>query len=254
MKYNLLGVEIDPLGLDEIISLISSKVANRERLIIASQNLHSIYIYHRNQALQNLHQIAIKRVDGMPIIYHGKLLGYPLEKEQRITWVDLIWPLMRSAASSDWKIFYLGADTESVTKGVDVLKQELPKLDISFRDGFFDAKIGSEENIEVINLVNRINPDILIVGMGMPRQEKWIVENHKQLNARVIMTCGAAIEYVAGTVNTPPRWMGRSGLEWLYRLGENPRRFAFRYMIEPWYVAMLAVKDLSTKYILRREL
>jgi N-acetylglucosaminyldiphosphoundecaprenol N-acetyl-beta-D-mannosaminyltransferase len=90
--------------------------------------------------------------------------------------------------------------------------------------------------------------------MGMPRQEKWILENHKELNAKVIMTCGAAIEYVAGTVNTPPRWMGLAGLEWLFRLRENPKRFAFRYLIEPWYIAMLATKDLSRKYILRREL
>ena len=94
-----------------------------------------------------------------------------------------------------------------------------------------------------------IKPDLVIVGMGMPRQEKWLYENKDKLQAGVIITCGAAMEYFAGTVKTPPRWMGRSGMEWLFRFVENPKKFWFRYMIEPWFALWLLARDFRRRVL-----
>ena len=122
-----------------------------------------------------------------------------------------------------------------------------------YHHGFFDTDINSAENKVVVEQIRAFKPNILIIGMGMPRQEKWIYENSAILNADVIMTSGAVMEYVAGTVKTPPRWMGRNGLEWLYRLTEHPERFWFRYMVEPWFVFWLFLKEFSKKYVLRQK-
>ncbi|MBD8490893.1 WecB/TagA/CpsF family glycosyltransferase [Echinicola sp. CAU 1574] len=246
MAYKLLGTEVDDFNLNSLLDFVVKSVRTEERNIIISQNLHGIYTYHKKNSaeLKSLYAIAKKRIDGMPIVWLGKALGYPLEKENRLTWVDLMDPLMKRVRDEGLKVYYLGADEASVSKGVHVLKEKFQGLQINYRNGFFDQKKDAAENKEVIAQINAYKPDLLIVGMGMPRQEHWIVDNKDSLNAYVIMTCGAAIEYVAGTVSTPPRWMGRTGLEWLYRLQENPNRFWFRYLIEPWYIFRLAADDL----------
>ncbi len=253
-NYKLLGIEVNSFDLEGLLRIIGIFIYNKNRAIISSQNIHSIYIFHRNKFLQQLQSISIKRIDGMPIVYCGKILGYPLKRDNRITWVDLIRPLMREAANKNWKVFYLGADEVTVSIGVEVLRTDYKGLNITYANGFFNAKKESPENDAMLKKINAYMPDVLIVGMGMPRQEKWILENKEVLNATVIMTSGAAIEYVAGKVATPPRWMGRTGLEWLYRLTENPKRFWFRYLVEPWFVFWLFIKDCGKKYILRKEL
>jgi len=246
MGYTLLGTEVDDFNLASILDFIVDSVQSEAKNIILSQNLHGIYTYHKQNSdqLKTLYAVARKRIDGMPIVWLGKALGYPLSKENRLTWVDLMDPLMERARDENLKVFYLGADEVSVSQGVKILKDRFEGLRIKYRNGFFNIQTDGEENKEVVNMINEYQPDILIVGMGMPRQEHWILANKDELNAHVIMTCGAAIEYVAGTVSTPPRWMGRTGLEWLYRLQENPGRFWFRYLIEPWYIFRLAANDL----------
>ena len=92
-------------------------------------------------------------------------------------------------------------------------------------------------NAAVVEHINRFQPHILIVGMGMGRQEHWISGNRKILRTNCIGTCGACMEYFAGAVPTAPRWLGPLGLEWLYRLLSDPKRFWMRYLIEPWIVA-----------------
>ncbi|AGA80002.1 WecB/TagA/CpsF family glycosyltransferase [Echinicola vietnamensis] len=246
MAYKLLGTEVDDFNLSSLLDFIVRSARAKERNIILSQNLHGIYTYHKSNSeqLKRLYSIAKKRIDGMPLVWLGKALGYPLSKDNRLTWVDLMDPLMERVRDEKLKVFYLGADEVSVSKGVNILRDKFSGLEITYRHGYFDTNKRSQENQAVVQLINAYAPDILIVGMGMPRQEHWILDNKDELNASVIMTCGAAIEYVAGTVSTPPRWMGRTGLEWLYRLQEDPNRFWFRYLIEPWYIFRLAASDL----------
>ncbi|MDD5504123.1 MAG: WecB/TagA/CpsF family glycosyltransferase [Candidatus Omnitrophica bacterium] len=190
----------------------------------------------------------------MSIIYMSKLLGHNLNKQHRITWVDLIKPLMDMAKICGFSVFYLGSDESTISKGISVLKQLYPGIVFEYRNGFFNPEKKSPENTQVLQQINLFKPNILLVGMGMLRQEKWILENFNHLDCNAIMTCGAAIEYIAGKVNTPPRWMGRTGLEWAYRFFENPKRFWCRYLVEPWFVLGLFMRDICKKYILRKPL
>ncbi len=106
----------------------------------------------------------------------------------------------------------------------------------------FDA-----ENDAVVTDINDWNPDILIVGMGMPRQERWVLETAERLDTPAILTCGATIEYFAGTMATPPRWTGRWGLEWLGRLLAEPGRLWKRYLLEPWTLLPHAARDIRNR-------
>jgi N-acetylglucosaminyldiphosphoundecaprenol N-acetyl-beta-D-mannosaminyltransferase len=247
-KYNLLGVEITPMSIKEMHALINDSIENTARkCIIASQNLHSIHVYHHDEKMRLFHQTAYKRVDGMPLILWGKLLGYPLSRQQRVTWVDWINPFMKEAVKSGWKIFYLGSSPETAKIAVKKLRKRHRGVRLNYSHGFFDSRLESRENIDVLKKINESAADILLVGMGMPRQEHWVYDNIKNINSKVILTCGAAMEYVAGAVGNPPRWMGKIGLEWLYRFCEQPKRFWSRYVFEPWFLLPIALKDITDK-------
>lgn len=254
MRYKLLNVEIDAFTLSVMLDFIKQSIDANQKTIIASQNLHSIYYLKNDAEMRKLHQMAYKRIDGMPIVWIGRLLGYPLNNNHRLTWVDLLHPLIKKSEQEGWKVYYLGGDENSVSTGVRRLKEAYPNLIINYRNGFFDTGNMHPQNLDVLNEIKLFAPHLLIVGMGMPRQERWILNNLDNINSPVIMTCGAAIEYVAGTVKTPSRWMGRFGLEWAFRLFENPKRFYYRYLIEPWTLVPLILRDLYKKRILKKDL
>ncbi len=246
-KVKILGIELNPFTKSELNTLVNDSVIANNNMIICSQNLHSVYLYHHDIQIQNFQKISIKRVDGMPLIWLANLLGHPLKTNQRVTWVDWIYPLMSMIADQNWKVYYLGSEEKVLENGISKLTNKFPNLKIQSHHGFFNKEKNSTGNHHILSSLKHFDPDILIVGMGMPLQEHWILENLEDINAKVILTSGAAIEYVAGKVKTPPRWMGKVGLEWLYRLTGNPQRFWHRYLIEPWFILKLFIKDLYDK-------
>lgn len=252
-EYALLGVRIHPLTIPQLNSLVASRIGAKQKLIIASQNLHSIYLFHRVESVRSLQEHSVMHVDGMPLILFGRLLGYPLKPDHRVTWVDWLWPLLESAEANNWRVYYLGSTKEVAEKGVSKIRRSFPRLIISWSDGYFDTSSASLENVRRIEAINAAQPDLLIVGMGMPRQEEWILNELESLNATVIATSGAAMEYVTGVVATPPRILGSLSLEWAFRLLENPARFWRRYLIEPWALVPLATRDIWDAVLRRRQ-
>jgi N-acetylglucosaminyldiphosphoundecaprenol N-acetyl-beta-D-mannosaminyltransferase len=151
---------------------------------------------------------------------------------------------MQLAADKGWRVFNLGSPKQVAEKCAAELRRLHPTLKLEVGSGFFDARRGSAENEAVIRRINAYRPDLLLVGMGMPRQEFWTQENFARLNAHVILSSnGAAFDYLAGVVPTPPRWAGRIGLEWFFRLIKEPRRLFARYLVEPWYILLLLMMD-----------
>jgi N-acetylglucosaminyldiphosphoundecaprenol N-acetyl-beta-D-mannosaminyltransferase len=145
-------------------------------------------------------------------------------------------PLMHKAAESGWRVYYLGAEESVLQRGLANIRAQCPGISITGHNGYFDPRPDHPENNAIVQDINAYRPHVLVVGMGMGRQERWIMDNLDRLEVNGIGTSGACIEYFAGAVPTPPRWLGPIGLEWLYRLCTNPRRFAWRYLVEPWLV------------------
>jgi N-acetylglucosaminyldiphosphoundecaprenol N-acetyl-beta-D-mannosaminyltransferase len=245
MRFTLLGVVVDPLTIAELNERIAKAVARGEQWIIANHNLHSVYLYHRNPKMRSFFAKAqVIHIDGMPLVYWARVLGYPVTKQHRVTYVDWVHPLMATAAAEGWRVFYLGGKPGVAARAAEKLRRQYPGLVLETRHGYFTP----EENDAVLEEIARFQPHVLMVGMGMPRQEHWVLDNLERISANAILTAGACFDYVAGVIPTPPRWMGRMGLEWLYRLWSEPRRLARRYLLEPWFLVPLVLKDLTGRF------
>lgn len=246
-NYRILGTKINLLTIEQLNNLIVTAVNLNLKWIIANHNLNSLYLYYHDSSMRSFYRSAnYTHIDGMALVFLGKLLKIPCQRKHRVTYADWIWYLMEEANSRSWRVFYLGSKATVVNKGAQVLKNKYPNLQIATTHGYFS--FDSKEATSVLNAINEYRPNVLMVGMGMPRQEKWILNNLEDLKANVILPSGACIDYVAGEIATPPRWMGRVGIEWLYRLIVEPRRLWKRYLLEPWFVARLFIRKL-TKYI-----
>lgn len=245
----MLGVRVQALSIAALNGLIARAVSEGSRIVIANHNLHSVYLYHRDEPMRRFYAAAdYAHVDGMALVGLGRLLGHPLGREHRVTYVDWIRPLCREAATRGWRVFHLGSRPEVAERGAEVLRRELPTLELTTHHGFFDSSPDGAENRGVLDRIADFGANVLLVGMGMPRQERWILENLDRIRANAILPSGACMDYVAGAAPTPPRWMGRSGLEWLHRLASDPRRLASRYLWEPWFLLPLAARDVLSAH------
>jgi N-acetylglucosaminyldiphosphoundecaprenol N-acetyl-beta-D-mannosaminyltransferase len=178
-------------------------------------------------------------IDGMPIVMAGRLKGLPLTRQMRVTSLDFYDRMFTVFRDKGWKVGYLGASPEVLERGLAELRQRIPGLDIDGRDGFFDMADDSpgSRQAEILDWLNQRSHDMVIVGMGMPRQEEWIERVQHRIPTRVLVPTGAYLDYQVGEQTLPPRWMGRAGLEGVYRLFRSPRRLAYRYLLEPLVLA-----------------
>lgn len=244
----LLGVRVDAMTMDDLHALIARAVTEQRRWIVANHNTHSIYLHQRDAKMRAFYaQARCAHLDGMPLVLLGRLRGLPLRPEHRTTYADWVRPLLRFAARRRFRVFYLGSRPGVAERGAAILRAEIPGLEIATHHGYVPPAPDHPENRRVLAEIARYDPDILMVGMGMPRQEHWILDNLDQIRAHVILPAGACMDYVAGAVRTPPRWMGRFGLEWLHRLAVEPRRMWRRYLLEPWLVLAFALRRGSAQ-------
>lgn len=241
---HLLHARVDAVPPVTLTRRVLEAVAQDERRVFLSLNLHSLAVYQRDARLRAAHEMAdAVRVDGISVVLLGRLLGLPLRREHRLGFVDWVPALFGEAATRGWRVFYLGSTPGVVERGAEALRRQYPGVRLAVHHGHFDASAGAAANRGVVAAINRWRPHLLLVGMGVPRQEHWILDNHGSLDVNVISSCGAALDYFAGVVPTPPRWSGRLGLEWAFRLAAEPRRLAGRYLVEPWPLAVLVAKE-----------
>lgn len=241
---SLLEIQFNDYTLSELLAAVRAGVEARDGRIIANHNLHSLFLFHRNPRLREFYRLAhSSHIDGMPLVWIARQYGYDVPRDRRITYVDFSPPLLEMANQEHWRIFYIGSLPEACVAGTEAVRVRYPNIKWEATNGYFDMTKKGVANQDIVRRIQELAPDILMVGMGMPRQEQWIAENQADIEVGVILPCGAAIDYIAGAVPTPPRWAGRMGLEWLFRLFAEPRRLASRYLIEPWYVIGLLLHD-----------
>jgi len=231
----------------DVVSLVSDAIRNRHRIIVAHHNLHSVYLWYHQERMRLFYANAsYTHIDGMAVILLAKLLGTSLKREHRATSLDFFPLLAPMAVLQRWRIFYVGSRPGVAASGAELARQQYPGLNIRTHHGYLDAI----ENKKVIAEINAYQPHILMVGMGMPLQEHWILDSQGQLDANVIFPVGAFMDYQAAVIPTAPRWLACLYLEWVYRLFSEPRRLWRRYLVEPWYVAGQLMRHyyLQNKY------
>ena len=237
------GLTLNPLGDQDIVRLAGKAIESRARQIIGHQNLHGIYLWYHHAKMRNFYEAAdYIHIDGMFLILLANLAGFPLRRRHRGTSLDFFPLLAPQAITNGWRIFYLGSRPGVAETAADNLRGRFPGLQIRTHHGHFNADKSAEDNQRVLAEIREYEPHILFVGMGMPRQEIWILENQKEIEANVIFPAGGFMDYMAGEISTSPRWLAAIYLEWLYRLFCEPARLWRRYLVEPWFVLAQVAK------------
>jgi len=252
-RVHALGVDMDLVRPEEVMHHMEASVEAGEPFCVANYNAHGIYLGRTNPDFAKFCEMAdLIEVDSTPIILFTRLLGLHARPFHRCTYLDWREHFWSLAQRKGWRIFYLGGAPGVAEKAADRLRQEYPELNIANRDGYFDATVGSKDNEAVVAEIAAFKPHVLFVGMGMPRQEAWLLHHTQFLPPCVTFSVGAAFDYEAGVQSAAPRWMGRTGLEWLYRLVRDPRRLFYRYCVEPWTLLPVALADISAAMRNRR--
>jgi N-acetylglucosaminyldiphosphoundecaprenol N-acetyl-beta-D-mannosaminyltransferase len=231
---------------EEVFHFVAGRLARSQGAVIANHNLHSLYLAGKSPAVRAFFAAAdLVEVDSTPLILWARLIGRssrPFHRCTYLDWRDLFWA---RAQAEGWRVFFVGGAPGVADKAREAILADFPDVNLAVHHGYFDAAAGSAENAAVVEAINAFAPQILLVGMGMPRQEVWVLENHPALTAPCAsFTVGGAFDYEAGAQKAAPRWMGRLGVEWLFRLVADPRRLFVRYCIEPWSLVGPAMADL----------
>lgn len=229
-KVELLGVKVDDIRLETLIDEICQTINNQGRLLVSHVNVTGLNLAYQNEWLRNFYnQCDRVYCDGMGVIFGARLLG--LNISERFTLADWIWLLAERFTRNGMTLFLLGGSMGVADTAAQRLKERFPQLQIvGTMHGFFNKDKSADENREVIRMINQANPDLLLVGMGMPLQEQWLMENWHELNPRVAITCGALFEYISGDLRRGPHWMTDNYLEWLARMIISPKRYTKRYL------------------------
>ena len=224
--------------LDNKITLIDAKRLNKEiknivnsdrKQIILNVNIHGINLANKHKWLKEFRNSCyIVFCDGQGVILGAKVLGEKIP--ERITYADWLWDFSSYCAQEKISVFLLGTRQEIIEGAAKKLKEKNHNLIIrGFHHGFF-SKTGSE-NKKVIDIINQAEVDVLIIGFGMPIQEKWLKDNWKKINAKVFLVGGACFDYVSGYLRRGPKIFTNCGLEWLCRLTIEPKRLWKRYLV-----------------------
>lgn len=238
-SYRVLGVPVTAATDTDLVDLVTVAVDTGEQRIILSQNLHGVHTYLHDAEFRRLHEspgITI-HIDGTPLIWAARLRRLPIRSEHRTGVVDWIRPLLSEAKREGWRVYHLGGDESELSEALAMLTAQYPGIHSAGHQGFFDTTPGSSESRAVLSEIRRFQPDLLLVGMGMGRQEKWILENFDVVDAPAIVTVGSVMKLLTGELWTPPRWTGRLGVEWLFRFAQQPHVTFRRYFVEPWQIA-----------------
>lgn len=242
---SVLGADLHLLTTEELTEVVGDLAGAGRRAVIANHNLHSLYLLRSGvPGLAELYAAAdVVHVDGMLLCLLGRLAGHPVRREHRTTYLDWVGPLGRMCAERGLRVALVGGRPGVADQAARRLSDSSPGLRIvGTSHGYFD--VTSEEACEAVEAdLASWRPDVVLVGMGMPRQELWFSSRREQLPPATYLMAGGCFDYLAGVTATPPRWMGQVGLEWLYRLVGDPRRLWRRYLVEPVLLLGLLARD-----------
>ena len=239
----IIGIRIHQLNLKEAISQIESFIRSGDKHQVCVTNVYSVVTMQKDEEFRKINNSSSLVVaDGMPLVWVSKLYGQSIP--ERVSGSDILYRLCKIAVKKQYKLFFLGSTKETLDKMCSNLAKSFPGLQIvgvyspPFKDCFSEA-----DNSIMIDKVNEAKPDILWVGMTAPKQEKWIYHNLDKLNVQVAIGIGAVFDFVAGKVKRAPKWMQKIGLEWLFRLTQEPRRLWRRYLVGNTIFIWLVLKE-----------
>jgi len=227
------NVPIHEYSFQEVVDIIVDKIFTHKDnpAYVVTPNADHLLQLQKDKLFQEIYNNAFLSVpDGVPLVWASKFLKKPLK--ERVNGTDLFEALCKVSAEKGFKVFLLGGRETAAEAASKVLKDKYKNLNVC---GFYCPPLGFEKDTKELQKINEMikqaKPDILFVGLGAPKQEKWIYKQYKELNVPVSVGIGGSFELVSGVVQRAPVWMQKAGLEWFYRLIKEPKRLWKRYII-----------------------
>ncbi|WP_082695772.1 WecB/TagA/CpsF family glycosyltransferase [Mycobacterium sp. IS-1742] len=243
VQIPLTGVTVTPMTAAEVTEYIDRLIQQRRGAWIANHNLHSLYVHLTNVSFATAYRYADRvLIDGWPVLALARATreGRTLTTDHRIGSTDWLFRLLE-CSKRELNIVAIGGTPSSSARAAEVVSRLHPNHTWIAFDGYRFARRDDVNSLESLDTALKA-ADLVVVGMGMPQQELWIDKNRAKLDRCVVANVGGCIDYLSGSQPLAPRWMGKLGCEWLFRLARSPRRLFYRYIIEPHLLGFLLIR------------
>ena len=219
MRINIMGVDFDSLTLSEAVNLAETLISEHRAAYVVTPNPEIVMTCWENtDAMEAVQNADLVLPDGVGVVYGAKILGTPLKG--KLPGIDFATELMRRMAKRCGRVYLLGAKPGVAEMAGERLTEQFPGLIVcGTHDGYF------QEDAPVIDEINALQPDLLLVCLGAPKQEIWMLRNRSALKVGLMAGLGGSLDVFAGTVKRAPAFFQKLGLEWFYRLIKEPWRF-----------------------------
>lgn len=246
-RMKFMNTEIDNLTMDEALQEIDQLIKENHNAYVVTPNVDHIVQLERGGPLTEVYKNAdLILTDGKPLIWISKWYGTPIK--EKISGSDLFPRLCALAVEKGYKMYFLGAAEGVAAKAAENLKKRFQGLQVV---GTYSPPLGFEKDeIEMEKIkkqIKAVEPHILIVGLGCPKQELFILNHKDELNVPISLGLGASLDFEAGNIKRAPKWMSNHGLEWIYRIIQDPKRLAKRYLVDDRKIIGMAIKYRRNK-------
>ncbi|MCD4781643.1 MAG: WecB/TagA/CpsF family glycosyltransferase [Candidatus Omnitrophica bacterium] len=240
--FDVLGVRVSATNLELTSRRIEAWIQSKSRQYICVAPVATIIDCQRDsEYLKVINQAGLVTPDGMPIVWLGQKTVGP--RVQRTYGPDLMMAFCGFSAAKGYRHFFYGGSEQTNQILIKTLSETFPGITIAGSYAPPHIQLHQKERGDIVEKINASRADVLWVGLGSPKQDFWMAEHRGRLNAPVLIGVGAAFDFLAGTKKQAPRWMQRSGLEWLFRLCQEPRRLWKRYLIGNSLFIFLCIKE-----------
>ena len=246
LGVDILGVKVSATRMDETVRIIEDWIT-REAQYVCVSGMHGVMECQRDERLRGIHNAAgLVTPDGMSLVWLCKLKGH--QRVERVYGPDLMLALCERSPERGYRHFFYGSSPAVLEALAARLLARWPSLQVvgTYAPPF--RSLSPQEDAQSVGQIIESRPDVVWVGLGTPKQERWMAEHVDRLGAPVLIGVGAAFDFNAGMKRQAPRWMQRNGLEWLFRLLSEPRRLWRRYLVSiPLFAYYLALDALGLR-------
>ena len=229
-RVNILGVNISAINMQMALTMIDDWIRRKEPRYVCITTTHGVMECQRDRELRAvLNSSGLTTPDGMPLVWLCKAFGH--RHVDRVYGPDLMLALCEHSVEQGYRHFFYGGAEGVPEQLANRLMQRFPDLRVGGTYAPPFRPLTPDEDEEVVRRINATNSDIAWVGLGTPKQDKWMADHVGRIEAPILIGVGAAFDFHSGCKQQAPLWMQRNGLEWLFRLGTEPGRLSKRYLV-----------------------
>ena len=249
-RANILGVGVSAINLPIAVDTMARWIAARRQNYVCVTGVHGLMESHRDPELRAIHNRAgMVTPDGMPLVWLARAMGF--RHVDRVYGPDLMLAVCERSVAAGWRHFFYGGADGIPELLARRLTERFPGLAVAGTYSPPFRLLTESEDQAIVERINGASPDIVWVGISTPKQERWMAEHVGRVTAPVTVGCGAAFDFHAGLKKQAPRWIQRSGFEWLFRLLSEPRRLGPRYLINNPLFVGLVIRQVLRRQALR---